>query len=214
MLKLRHSDDTKVECGIDEAGRGCLWGPLYSAAVILPEKKEWTKEFETIVPQIKDSKKISKKKRELIYEIIVKNAKSIGVGIVTSEEIDTMGMTKANKTAFVRAINNLSLTPDRILIDGCLFIETTKELIVEPNLDNTYLSVAAASIIAKVSRDKYVENIIQHNSDLQDKYDLMNNKGYGTLKHRQGILKYSKDQLHRNLFLRKLLGSTCNIVDV
>jgi ribonuclease HII len=214
MLKLRHHDDTKVECGIDEAGRGCLWGPLYSAAVILPEKEEWTKEFETIVPQIKDSKKISKKKRELIYEIIVKNAKSIGVGIVTSEEIDTMGMTKANKTAFVRAINNLSLTPDRILIDGCLFIETTKELIVEPNLDNTYLSVAAASIIAKVSRDKYVENVIQHNSDLQDKYDLMNNKGYGTLKHRQGILKYSKDQLHRNLFLRKLLGSTCNIVDV
>jgi ribonuclease HII len=214
MLKLRHHDDTKVECGIDEAGRGCLWGPLYSAAVILPEKEEWTKEFETIVPQIKDSKKISKKKRELIYEIIVKNAKSIGVGIVTSEEIDTMGMTKANKTAFVRAINNLSLTPDRILIDGCLFIETTKELIVEPNLDNTYLSVAAASIIAKVSRDKYVENVIQHNSDLQDKYDLMNNKGYGTLKHRQGILKYSKDQLHRNLFLRKLLGPTCNIVDV
>lgn len=214
MLKLRYSDDTKVECGIDEAGRGCLWGPLYSAAVILPEKEEWNKEFETIVPQIKDSKKISKKKRELIYEAIVKNAKSVGVGIVTSEEIDTMGMTKANKTAFERAINNLSLEPDRILIDGCLFIKTTKELVVEPNLDNTYLSVAAASIIAKVSRDKYVENFILNNSDLQEKYDLMNNKGYGTLKHRQGILKYSKHSFHRNLFLRKLLGTTCNIVDV
>ena len=124
-----------------------------------------------------------------------------------------MGMTKANKTAFERAISNLSVEVDRILIDGCLYIETTKELIVEPELDNIYLNVAAASIIAKVSRDKYVEEYVSKDISLQEKYDLMNNKGYGTLKHRQGIIKFSKHILHRNLFLRKLLGSNCNIVD-
>ena len=213
MLLLYYKEDNKLECGIDEAGRGSLWGPLYSAAVVLPPKEEWNPEFEGIVDQIKDSKKISKKKREKIYTIILKYAKSVGVGIVTAQEIDTFGMTKANKTAFERAISNLSIEVDRILIDGCLHIETSKELIVEPELDNTYLNVAAASIIAKVSRDKYVEDYVTKDISLQEKYDLMNNKGYGTLKHRQGILKYSKHSLHRNLFLRKLLGSNCKIVD-
>jgi ribonuclease HII len=213
MLKLSYKEDTKIECGVDEAGRGCLWGPLYSAAVVLPVKSEWDPEFEAVVPQIKDSKKISKKKREKIYQLILKHAKNVGIGIVTSEEIDSMGMTKANKTAFERAISNLSVEVDRILIDGCLYIETTKELIVEPELDNIYLNVAAASIIAKVSRDKYVEEYVSKDTSLQEKYDLMNNKGYGTLKHRQGIIKYSKHNLHRNLFLRKLLGSNCNIID-
>lgn len=213
MLKLSYKEDSKIECGVDEAGRGCLWGPLYSAAVVLPSKEEWNPEFEAVVSQIKDSKKIAKKKREKIYNLILKHAKSVGVGTVSSQEIDSMGMTKANKTAFIRAISNLNVQVDRILIDGCLFIETDKELIVEPELDNTYLNVAAASIIAKVSRDKYVEDYVSKETVLQEKYDLMNNKGYGTLKHRKGILKYSKHLLHRNLFLRKLLGTTCSIVD-
>ena len=213
MLKLFYKEDNKIECGVDEAGRGCLWGPLYSAAVVLPPKEEWNPEFEEIVPCIKDSKKISKKKRQKIYELILKHAKSVGVGIVTSKEIDTFGMTKANKTAFERAISKLNVQVDRILIDGCLTIQTTKGLIVEPELDNTYLNVAAASIIAKVSRDTFVEDYVSKEISLQEKYDLMNNKGYGTLKHRQGILKHSKHELHRNLFLRKLLGSQCTIVD-
>ena len=213
MLKLSYKEDSKAECGVDEAGRGCLWGPLFSAAVVLPPKEEWNPEFEEIVPSIKDSKKISKKKREKIYNLVLKHAKSVGVGIVSSKEIDTMGMTKANKTAFERAISNLSVEVDRILIDGCLYIETNKELVVEPELDNTYLNVAAASIIAKVSRDKYVEDYVSKDISLQEKYDLMNNKGYGTLKHRQGILKNLKHELHRNLFLRKLLGTSCTIVD-
>lgn len=213
MLKLCYKEDSKIECGVDEAGRGCLWGPLYSGAVVLPPKEQWDPEFEAIVPSIKDSKKISKKKRQKIYELILKHAKSVGVGVVTAKEIDTFGMTKANKTAFERAISNLNVSVDRILIDGCLAIETSKELIVEPELDNTYLNVAAASIVAKVSRDTYVEDYVSKDISLQEKYDLMNNKGYGTLKHRQGILKHSKHELHRNLFLRKLLGSQCTIVD-
>jgi len=214
MLLLRHKDDTLIECGIDEAGRGSLWGPLYAAAVIWLPESEWNDEVKNLSELIKDSKKISKKKRNIIFEGIIKHAVCYGIGIVTAEEIDSMGMSKANKTAFHRAFTNLSKVPDRILLDGILPMETEKELVLEPEMDNKYLSVAAASIIAKVSHDNYIINYLNTNKELNEKYDLENNKGYGTLKHRNGILKYGKDTLHRNLFLRKLLGNTnCLIKD-
>jgi ribonuclease HII len=209
MLKSRYKNDSLIECGLDEAGRGCLWGPFYAAAVIWKDEKLWDDEIKKLSEQIKDSKKISAKKRQLIYEGIVKYANAYGVGIVTPQEIDSWGMTKANKMAFQRALSALNIQPNRILIDGCLSIETDLEIeqIVEPQLDNTYICVAAASIVAKVTRDKAIIELVEKNSALQDKYDLANNKGYGTLKHRNGILKNGKDILHRNLFLRKLLGS-------
>ena len=209
MLKTRYKDDTNIECGLDEAGRGCLWGPFYAAAVIWKNESEWNDEIRKLSELIKDSKKISKGKREKIYEGILKHAEAIGIGVVTCEEIDSWGMTKANRTAFERALDGLgSKQPQRILIDGCLAINSEKEQIVEPELDNTYICVAAASIIAKVSRDKYVLEYMKNNKDIDTKYDLSNNKGYGTLKHRNGILKYGKHSFHRNLFLRKLLKST------
>ena len=108
MLLLRHKDDNLIECGIDEAGRGSLWGPLYAAAVIWSPESEWNDEVKNLSELIKDSKKISKKKRNIIYHGIIKQAVSYGIGIVTAEEIDEMGMTKANKTAFHRAFCNLS----------------------------------------------------------------------------------------------------------
>ena len=209
MLKSRYKNDDLIECGIDEAGRGCLWGPFYAGAVIWKNESLWDDELRKLSEQIKDSKKISAKKRERIYEGILKHADSYGIGIVTPQEIDSWGMTKANKTAFQRALSALSIEPKRILIDGCLSIETSLEIqqIVEPELDNTYICVAAASIVAKVSRDKAIVELVEKNNALQDKYDLVNNKGYGTLKHRNGILKNGKDVFHRNLFLRKLLNS-------
>ena len=214
MLLLRHKNDSLIECGIDEAGRGSLWGPLYAAAVIWLPESEWNDEVKNLSELIKDSKKISKKKRNIIFEGIIKYAVSYGIGIVRAEEIDEMGMTKANKTAFHRAFANLSKVPDRILLDGILPMDTEKELVLEPEMDNKYLSVAAASIVAKVSHDNYIINYLIANKELNEKYDLENNKGYGTLKHRNWILKYGKDKLHRNLFLRKLLGNTnCLIKD-
>ena len=213
MLKLRYKDDIKIECGIDEAGRGSLWGPLYAGAVIWKSESEWDDEIKKLSEQIKDSKKLSIKKRNNIYDGIIKHAKSYGVGVVTSEEIDSWGITKANIRAFERALSNLDIKPERILIDGCLRIVTNLEQIVEPELDNTYISVAAASIIAKVSHDKYVSEYVDKNIYLQEKYDLMNNKGYGTLNHRNGILKHGKDKLHRILFLRKLLNISTNSQD-
>jgi ribonuclease HII len=208
MLKSRYKYDTLIECGLDEAGRGCLWGPFYAGAVIWKEEHLWDDELKKLSEEIKDSKKISAKKRERIYEGILKHAKAYGVGIVSSEEIDSWGMTKANRTAFERAISALQIAPQRIIIDGCLAIDSSLEQIVEPQLDNTYICVAAASILAKVSHDKAIIELIQKDSTLQDKYDLEHNKGYGTLNHRNGILKHGKHSLHRNLFLRKLLGNS------
>ena len=223
MLKSRYnSDDSLIECGLDEAGRGCLWGPFYAGAVIWKNEELWTDEIRKLSEQIKDSKKISAKKRQRIYEGIIKHAEAYGVGIVTPQEIDSWGMTKANKTAFERALSSFSKQPQRILIDGCLAIDglsssasedSSLEQIVEPELDNTYICVAAASIVAKVSRDKAIVELVEKDKTLSEKYDLENNKGYGTLKHRNGILKYGKHALHRNLFLRKLLGNSNNSQD-
>jgi ribonuclease HII len=207
MLKSRYKYDTNIEAGLDEAGRGCLWGPFYAAAVVWKNEELWTNEIRELSEQIKDSKKISEKKRNRIYEGILKHAESYAVGIVTSEEIDSWGMTKANRSAFERALESLPKQPQRILIDGCLAIESSLEQIVEPELDNTYICVAAASIIAKVSRDRAILEMVEKNPKLGEKYDLANNKGYGTLKHRNGIVTHGKHELHRNLFLRKLLGT-------
>ena len=206
MLKSRYKNDSVIECGVDEAGRGSLWGPFYAGAVIWKEEHEWDDALKKLSQEIKDSKKISAKKRERIYDEIVKHAKAYGVGVVTPQEIDDWGMSKANRTAFERAIANLQVKPQRILIDGCLAIESPLEQVVEPELDNTYICVAAASIIAKVSHDRAIIELVKKEADLQEKYDLENNKGYGTLKHRNGILKHGKHSLHRNLFLRRLLG--------
>ena len=184
MLKSRYKYDTLIEAGLDEAGRGCLWGPFYAAAVVWKNEESWTDEIRKLSEQIKDSKKISGKKRDKIYEGILKHAEGYGVGIVT-----------------------LPTQPQRILIDGCLAIESSLEQVVEPQLDNTYICVAAASILAKVSRDRAIIEMVNTNAELNNKYDLANNKGYGTLKHRNGITQHGKHELHRNLFLRKLLGT-------
>ena len=205
MLKSRYKDDTNIECGLDEAGRGYLWGPFYAAAVIWKSEDLWDDTLKKLSEEIKDSKKISPKKRQRIYEGILKYA-TVGVGVVSAQEIDTWGMTKSNRTAFERALVNLKTKPERILIDGCLAIDTSIEQIVEPQMDNTYICVAAASIVAKVSRDKWVTDYVEKHNELQEQYSLIDNKGYGTLKHRNGILVYGKHTLHRDLFLRKLLN--------
>jgi ribonuclease HII len=211
MLRTRYKYDDIIEAGVDEAGRGCLWGPFHAAAVVWKPESEWNDEVRKLSEQIKDSKKISEKKRNTIYEGILKHAENYGIGIVSSEEIDSWGMTRANRTAFERALANLSKQPQRILIDGYLAINSSIEQIVEPELDNTFICVAAASIVAKVSRDRAVKEMVEKDKELSEKYDLEHNKGYGTLKHRNGILKHGKHVLHRNLFLRKLLGSSKNV---
>lgn len=223
MLKTRFQLDSKPEIGVDEAGRGSLWGPLMAAAVILPLESEWTDFHKKFMPWIKDSKKINAKKREFIAQEIEKCATGFGIGIVSADEIDNMGATRANQLAFRRAIDNLSLKKGlekRILIDGILPLNDTRlgeecHIIVEG--DAQYLSIAAASIVAKVRHDKWVTEWCAENIADAAKYDLLNCKGYGTTKHRDGILKHGYTNLHRRLYLRKLIPdiqiTRCQIVE-
>lgn len=208
MLKPRHTLDSKVEVGIDEAGRGCLWGPLVAASVVWPDESTWTDEIRAISSKIKDSKQLSAKARATLESQIRNHATSWSLGRVEPEEIDSLGMTKANRLGFERALEGITVTPGRILIDGILGIPHREgvEQIVEPRGDGTYLAIAAASILAKEGRDRIVKELCAIDTTLQEKYDLLNSKGYGTAKHRAGVQKHGMHAKHRKLFLRKLLG--------
>lgn len=216
-LKVRFQNDTRMEVGVDEAGRGCLWGSLYAAAVIWPPEDDWLDEHREIAPKIKDSKKISAKKRAILAEQIKALAIDTGIGSVTAQEIDSGGMSFANRLAFVRALQALTVQPDRILLDGCLRLwdaQITEIGAIEQHDivdgDALYLPIAAASILAKETRDSYVQSFVDSNAELETKYALGHNKGYGTEKHRKGLLEHGKHSEHRNLFLRKLLGTQSN----
>lgn len=220
MLQVRHTKDESLEMGVDEAGRGCLWGSLFAGAVIWPPEDEWLEEHREISPLIKDSKTVSKKKREVLADAIESLAISYGVGQVSSDEIDRLGMTAANRLAFVRAIEANSVVPERLLIDGTLNLtdEQQKKFDVDESItvvdgDALYLPIAAASIIAKVSRDRWVSELVTQEPDLETKYSILSSKGYGTAKHRAGIQTHGVHREHRRLFLRKILGSSCLIED-
>lgn len=214
MLQPRHTADTTLEAGIDEAGRGCLWGPLIAAAVIWPMEAAWTPEIRELATQVRDSKKLTAKRRAAMEGSIKSAAVAWALGRVEPEEIDAIGMTKANRLAFQRALEGLHVKPGRILVDGILGLKAETvaavapgaEQIVEPEADNKYVAVAAASVLAKEGHDRIVQEICSGDSTLDSRYGLMSCKGYGTAKHRAGIKEHGMHELHRRLFLRKLLG--------
>jgi ribonuclease HII len=214
MLALRHTDDTILELGVDEAGRGPLWGPMMAAAVVWPSDDEMTQEHRDMLSSIQDSKKLTPKKRTATCAKIENLAKAWGVGTVTAEEIDNLGATRANQLAFRRALDacyeKLGLAeaaPRRILIDGILPIQEQEGEVVLTIVDGDakMLSIAAASILAKVHHDNWVINWCKENIAEAAKYDLVNCKGYGTAKHRAGIIQHGYTSLHRRLYLRKLI---------
>jgi len=211
MLQLRHTNDSLIEVGVDEAGRGCFWGPLYAGAVIWRREEEMTAEQMTISAKIKDSKKLTEKRRVALAEEIKKHAVAWGVGIVTAAEVEEMGVTKANQLAFARALRCLNQMPERILVDGCLSVMEQPwsmiDQVVEPEADGKYVAVAAASILAKTDRDHYVVDFCKQHTDIGERYGLITNMGYGTDKHRQAIRTYGAIDGHRAKFLRKTL--TC-----
>jgi len=208
MLKLRHTEDEQVEVGIDEAGRGCFWGPMYAGAVIWPFEKDMTEEQKEISKQIKDSKKLTPKRRILLAAAIKEISVSWSVGAVHANEIDSIGMTKSNQLAFARALEGLAVEPDRLLIDGIMSLYEPpwafKEQVVEPEADGKYVAVAAASILAKVSHDEWVAEYCGRNQNIAQRYDLLSNKGYGTARHRAAIVEYGTIKDHRQSFLKKL----------
>jgi len=216
MLKSRHIDDSLKEVGIDEAGRGCLWGPLVAAAVSIPPESSWSDEDRIKWGMIKDSKQLSPKKRALLQAFIKEKA-AFGIGYVEASEIDTFGMTRSNQLAFQRAYDSIGIDTCRVIIDGILGMPDLNkdiEQVVCVEADGLYLAVAAASIVAKETRDTWVLHECAKDDSLDTKYGLKSSKGYGTAKHRAGVTTHGMHSQHRRLFLRKLLGNDiCKITD-
>ena len=224
MLKPRYTDDERLEVGIDEAGRGCLWGPLVAAAVVWPAEEGWTAEIRELATQVRDSKKLSAKRRAAMEGRIKAAAVAWGLGRVEPEEIDAFGMTRSNRLAFQRALEEVvaklgdaklgDAKPGRILVDGLLglpgevvaAVAPGAEQVVEPEADGRFLAVAAASVLAKEGRDRMVAEACAADAGLDEKYGLLRSKGYGTARHRAAFLEHGMDGWHRRLFLRKLLG--------
>lgn len=184
----------KSVCGIDEAGRGPLAGPVYAAAVILPIGAE--------IDGLNDSKKLSEKKREELFDIINEIAISVSVGIATEKEIDEINILQATFLAMKRAIEGLEISADYAIIDGnrAPELEIPSETVIKG--DGKVMSVAAASIIAKVSRDRFMLKMAEEYPE----YQFEKHKGYGTRLHYEMIEKYGVSPIHRRSFLKKLLG--------
>jgi ribonuclease HII len=206
-MKTTYSLGEAVEMGVDEAGRGCFWGPLYAGAVIWPPEDEWTDKHREVAPKVNDSKKISEKKRDLIAKEIEKALTYHGIGKVEPSEIDEHGMTWANQEAFRRAMSACTsgLKPTLLLIDGILGLpdDDIKFQCIAGG-DGLYLPIAAASILAKVSRDTFVKewSSLEENKDIAERYGLLKNKGYGTVKHREGLKTHGPHEMHRKQFIR------------
>ena len=183
----------KIEAGCDEAGRGCLAGSVYAAAVILPE--DYQNEL------LNDSKQLTEKKRYQLREIIERDAVAWAVGIVTPEEIDKINILNASILAMHRALDQLNVRPEAIIVDGNRFKPYQKlphTTIVKG--DGKYLSIAAASILAKTYRDDYMNQLAEE----YPQYDWRSNKGYPTKKHREAIKQFGITPYHRKSY--NLLG--------
>ena len=192
MLKS-HYYEGLIEAGCDEAGRGCLAGSVYAAAVILPTNYK--------NDLLNDSKKLSAKKRYVLREIIERDALACAVGIVTPEEIDKINILNASFLAMHRALDQLKMRPEAIIVDGnrfTLYQDLPFTTIVKG--DGKYLSIAAASILAKTYRDDYMLSL----AEKYPQYDWQSNMGYPTKKHREAIRQYGITPFHRKSY--NLLG--------
>lgn len=181
-------------CGIDEAGRGPLAGPVVAAAVILPEGIE--------LPGVNDSKKITEKKREVLFDFVKEHALAYGIGQASEQEIDEINILQATFLAMRRAVEALDVPADFALVDGNRIqgLDIPAETVIGG--DGKVLSIAAASILAKVTRDRYMREMAQ----TYPEYGFEKHKGYGTKAHYAAIEQYGICPLHRRTFLKKILN--------
>lgn len=194
MLDTFYKYSNEIQVGIDEAGKGCMIGPVYSAAVI------WDKDVDA--SEIKDSKKISRKKRAVIRKYIEEHAIDYGVGFATNLEVDELNISNATFVAMHRALENLKTPFDRIMVDGNRFkpFQCQVHTCVVGG-DNKYVNIAAASILAK----EYHDDWIKHHFENDTRYNLMNNKGYGTKVHLEAIREFGITDFHRITFCKKFI---------
>lgn len=181
-------------CGIDEAGRGPLAGPVVVAAVIMPK--------DSMIEGVNDSKKVSEKKREKLYELIIEEAISYSVGIVDQNEIDRINILNATKAGLTEAVRTLKVKPELILVDALTNIDTCGvpyQSIIKG--DAKSYSIAAASIIAKVTRDR----IMREWDNIYPQYGFAQHKGYGTKMHMEAIREYGLTPIHRKSFTKNIV---------
>lgn len=188
-----YSENIQYICGIDEAGRGPLAGPVVVASVIMPK--------DSMIEGVNDSKKVSEKKREILYNQIIEEAIAYGVGIVNQEEIDTINILNATKKALTMSLEELKVKPNLILVDALNNIDTLQipyKSIIKG--DAKAYSIAAASIIAKVTRDR----IMRQWDEIYPNYGFISHKGYGTKSHIEAIKEYGICPLHRKSFVKNI----------
>ena len=181
-------------CGIDEAGRGPLAGPVVIAGVVMPQ--------DSMIEGVNDSKKVSEKKREKLYDIILEEAISYSVAIIGQDVIDEINILNATKQGVTQVIDELDVKPDLILVDALEHINT-RGIPYEPIIkgDAKCYNIAAASIIAKVTRDR----IMREWDEIYPQYGFINHKGYGTAKHIAAIKEYGLCPIHRKTFTKKFV---------
>lgn len=194
----RYYLEDKLEVGIDEAGRGPLFGRLYIGAAILPPT-----DFDHSL--MRDSKKLSQRKRLMAFDYIKEYAIDFTVHYVTAEEIDLHNILQSTLNGMHKALDKLIVTPEHILVDGDKFYPYAKDekLIKHTCIcggDDKYTAIAAASILAKVEHDKYIKDMCDLDPELDEKYGLLSNKGYGTKKHIDGIKEHGITKWHRKSF--------------
>lgn len=183
-----------IICGVDEAGRGPLAGPVYAAAVILPS--------DCVIEGLNDSKKLTEKKREALFDEIKEKALAYGIASADEKEIDEINILNATFIAMKRAIASLSVKPDLALIDGNQKSHTDIEEVTVIKGDAKSMSIAAASVLAKVSRDRFMLEM----AEKYPQYEFARHKGYGTKLHYEKIAQYGVCDIHRRTFLKKILG--------
>lgn len=183
-----------IICGVDEAGRGPLAGPVYAAAVILPS--------DCVIEGLNDSKKLTEKKREALFDEIKEKALAYGIARADEKEIDEINILNATFLAMKRAIDSLSVKPDLALIDGNQKPHTDIEEVTVVKGDAKSMSIAAASVLAKVSRDRFMLEM----AGKYPQYEFARHKGYGTKLHYEKIAQYGVCDIHRRTFLKKILG--------
>lgn len=191
--ELRQELGIKYIAGVDEAGRGPLAGPVYAAAVILPEG--------CIIEGLNDSKKLSEKKREELFDIITDKAVAWNVCAVDERVIDEINILNATFLAMNNAINSLTIKPEFVLVDGNRIKDIKYPYRTIVKGDSKSINIAAASILAKVSRDRFICEV----SKQYPEYGFEAHKGYGTKAHVEAILKYGPCEIHRRSFLKKIL---------
>ena len=186
-------------CGVDEAGRGPLAGPVFAAAVILPRNLR--------IPGLNDSKKLTEKRREILFDLITQSAIAYGVAYATEQEIEELNILNATYLAMNRAIARLKVTPEIALIDGNRNTGIEMPSLPITGGDGLSASIAAASILAKVSRDRYMLEMAQK----YPQYGFEKNKGYGTPMHYKCLREFGITAIHRKSFLKKLAGEVMGL---